>query len=75
MHLGPPAGKQGSVKIVGIIPARYTSTRCPGKPLARIAGRTLIQHVIERCQQAKSLAEVVVDRPFGVPSPSEGGPG
>ena len=48
------------MKIVGIIPARYASTRFPGKPLARIAGKTLIQHVIERCQQAKSLAEVVV---------------
>ena len=48
------------VKIIGIIPARYGSTRFPGKPLARIAGKPLIQHVVERCQEAKSLAEVIV---------------
>jgi 3-deoxy-manno-octulosonate cytidylyltransferase (CMP-KDO synthetase) len=48
------------VKILGIIPARYASTRFPGKPLALIAGKTLVQHVVERCQQAKSLAEVIV---------------
>jgi 3-deoxy-manno-octulosonate cytidylyltransferase (CMP-KDO synthetase) len=49
-----------AVKIIGIIPARYASTRFPGKPLARIAGKTLIQHVVERCLRAKSLAEVIV---------------
>jgi 3-deoxy-manno-octulosonate cytidylyltransferase (CMP-KDO synthetase) len=48
------------VNIVGIVPARYASTRFPGKPLALIAGRPLIQHVIERCRQAKSLNEVIV---------------
>ena len=48
------------VKIVGIIPARYASTRFPGKPLALIAGKPLIQHVVERCRQAKSLSEVIV---------------
>ena len=48
------------MKIIGIIPARYGSTRFPGKPLHLIAGRPLIQHVIERCQQARSLSEVVV---------------
>jgi 3-deoxy-manno-octulosonate cytidylyltransferase (CMP-KDO synthetase) len=48
------------VKIVGIIPARYASTRFPGKPLALIAGKPLIQHVVERCQKARSLGEVVV---------------
>ena len=48
------------MKIIGIIPARYASTRFPGKPLARIAGKTLIQHVVEQCQRAKSLAEVIV---------------
>ena len=48
------------MKIIGIIPARYASTRFPGKPLARIAGKPLIQRVIERCQQAKALAEVIV---------------
>ncbi len=48
------------VKIVGIIPARYASTRFPGKPLALVAGKSLIQHVVEQCQKAKSLSEVIV---------------
>jgi 3-deoxy-manno-octulosonate cytidylyltransferase (CMP-KDO synthetase) len=48
------------VKIVGIIPARYGSTRFPGKPLALIARKPLIQHVVERCQKANALSEVIV---------------
>jgi 3-deoxy-manno-octulosonate cytidylyltransferase (CMP-KDO synthetase) len=48
------------VKIIGIIPARYASTRFPGKPLALIAGKPLIQRVVEQCQQAQSLSEVIV---------------
>ena len=48
------------MKIIGIIPARYGSTRFPGKPLHPIAGRPLIQHVVEQCQKARSLSEVVV---------------
>jgi len=48
------------VNIVGIVPARYASTRFPGKSLALIAGRPLLQHVVERCQQAKTLDEVIV---------------
>jgi len=48
------------VKVTGIIPARYASTRFPGKPLHPIAGKPLLQHVVERCQQAKSLSEVIV---------------
>jgi len=48
------------VKIVGIIPARYASTRFPGKPLHPIAGKPLIQHVVEQCQRAKSLSDVIV---------------
>jgi 3-deoxy-manno-octulosonate cytidylyltransferase (CMP-KDO synthetase) len=48
------------VKIVGIIPARYASTRFPGKPLAVIAGMPLIRRVVERCQKAKSLSEIIV---------------
>jgi 3-deoxy-manno-octulosonate cytidylyltransferase (CMP-KDO synthetase) len=48
------------MKIIGIIPARYASTRFPGKPLALIAGKPLVQHVVERCQKAKSLSEVIV---------------
>jgi len=45
---------------VVIIPARYASTRLPGKPLAEIAGRPLIQHVYERASRARGIAEVVV---------------
>ena len=48
------------MKIIGIIPARFASTRFPGKPLALIAGKPLIQHVVEQCQKAKSLREVIV---------------
>jgi 3-deoxy-manno-octulosonate cytidylyltransferase (CMP-KDO synthetase) len=48
------------VKVIGIIPARFASTRFPGKPLANIAGKPLIQHVVEQCQKAKSLSEIVV---------------
>src|SRR3954464_11197688 len=48
------------MNIIGIIPARYASTRFPGKPLALIAGKPLIQHVVERCQKARSLSEIIV---------------
>jgi 3-deoxy-manno-octulosonate cytidylyltransferase (CMP-KDO synthetase) len=48
------------MNILGIIPARYASTRFPGKPLHPIAGKPLIQHVVEQCQQARSLTEVIV---------------
>src|SRR6266480_106105 len=48
------------MKILGLIPARYASTRFPGKPLHLIAGKPLIQHVVERCKLAKSLSEVIV---------------
>jgi len=48
------------MKVLGIIPARYGSTRFPGKPLALIARKPLIQHVVERCQEAESLSEVIV---------------
>jgi 3-deoxy-manno-octulosonate cytidylyltransferase (CMP-KDO synthetase) len=47
-------------RVLGIIPARYASTRFAGKPLALIAGKPLIQHVVERCQASKSLSEVIV---------------
>jgi 3-deoxy-manno-octulosonate cytidylyltransferase (CMP-KDO synthetase) len=47
-------------KILGIIPARYASTRFPGKPLAQIAGKPLIQHVVEQCKKAASLSEIIV---------------
>jgi 3-deoxy-manno-octulosonate cytidylyltransferase (CMP-KDO synthetase) len=48
------------MNIIGVIPARFASTRFPGKPLAQIGGKPLIQHVVEQCQKAKSLKKVVV---------------
>lgn len=45
---------------VAIIPARYASTRFPGKPLARKTGKYLIQHVVERVRQARRLSRVIV---------------
>ena len=50
----------GTPKIVAIIPARYQSNRFEGKPLALIAGKPMIQHVVERAQQVKLLSRVVV---------------
>jgi 3-deoxy-manno-octulosonate cytidylyltransferase (CMP-KDO synthetase) len=46
--------------VVGMIPARYASTRLPGKVLLDIAGKPMIQRVYERCQQAELLDEVLV---------------
>ena len=48
------------MKILGIIPARYASSRFPGKPLADICGSPMIQHVYERAKQAKNLCDVIV---------------
>jgi 3-deoxy-manno-octulosonate cytidylyltransferase (CMP-KDO synthetase) len=47
-------------KAVGIIPARWRSTRFPGKPLHCIAGKPLLQHVWERCRRSKALHAVVI---------------
>ena len=49
-----------AVKALGIIPARWGSTRFSGKPLHSIAGRPLLRHVWERCRRAKSLANVII---------------
>ena len=38
-----------NTRITGIIPARYGSTRLPGKPLRAILDKSMIQHVYERC--------------------------
>ena len=46
--------------VVGIIPARFASTRFPGKPLADLGWRPMIGHVYERACRAKSLQEVMV---------------
>jgi 3-deoxy-manno-octulosonate cytidylyltransferase (CMP-KDO synthetase) len=49
-----------AMNAVGIIPARWGATRFPGKPLARIAGKPMIQRVWEGARRAKSLREVLV---------------
>jgi len=46
--------------ILGIIPARYASSRFPGKPLIEILGKTMIQRVYEQASQSKLLDKVVV---------------
>ncbi|MFN7013373.1 MAG: 3-deoxy-manno-octulosonate cytidylyltransferase [Bacteroidia bacterium] len=48
------------IQITGIIPARYASTRFPGKPLVLIEGKTMIQRVYEQSQKSKLLNRVVV---------------
>lgn len=49
-----------SSRVVGIIPARFASKRFPGKALAELAGRPMIQHVYERACRATLLSEVLV---------------
>src|SRR3954470_4617001 len=49
-----------SAKIVAVIPARYASTRFPGKALAPILGKPMIRHVYERTACASLVSSVVV---------------
>ena len=48
------------MKIIGIIPARYSSTRFPGKPLVKIKGKPMIQWVYEAASKSKLLDEVII---------------
>jgi len=56
----PCRSAAGSFKAIGIIPARYASTRLEGKVLLDIAGKPMIQHVYERASQSSLLSEVLV---------------
>ena len=47
-------------KAVGVIPARWGSTRFPGKPLHIIVGKPLLRHVWERCRRARALDSVII---------------
>src|SRR3984893_5790179 len=47
-------------KAVGIIPARWRSSRFPGKPLHLIAGKPLLRHVWEHCRRARKLDSVII---------------
>lgn len=49
-----------NMNIFAFIPARYDSTRFPGKPLALIKGKPMIQHVYERCLQCPEISETYV---------------
>src|SRR6478736_5135053 len=46
--------------IVAVIPARFASTRFPGKPLAEIEGRTMIEHVYRRAEASPVVSRVIV---------------
>ena len=48
------------MSVVAIIPARFGSTRLPGKPLAQIGGRPMIQHVYQNAAKAKVLDRIIV---------------
>ena len=48
------------MRVVGIIPARYGSTRLPGKPLRLIAGKPMIEHVYRRAEKAACLSDLLV---------------
>jgi 3-deoxy-manno-octulosonate cytidylyltransferase (CMP-KDO synthetase) len=50
----------GNTEIVAVIPARFASTRLPGKPLLSQTGRPLIQHVVEAARRSRSLGRILV---------------
>src|SRR5579862_3117877 len=47
-------------KILGVIPARFASSRFPGKSLAKLDSRTMLEHVHERVSMARYLGAVVI---------------
>ena len=51
---------QSRPHVLVVIPARWGSTRPPGKPLHLIAGKPLVQHVWERCKQSRHVDKVVI---------------
>jgi len=58
--VGSTGERVGGNPPVAIIPARYGSTRFPGKPLAMIAGKTMIEQVWRRCQESGVFSRVIV---------------
>ena len=46
--------------ILGIIPARFASTRLPGKPLLSVTGKTLIEHVVDAARRSTRLDRIIV---------------
>jgi 3-deoxy-manno-octulosonate cytidylyltransferase (CMP-KDO synthetase) len=55
-----PAPKSPMARVLAVIPARHGSTRFPGKALAPIAGKAMIQHVVERIRGARLVTDVLV---------------
>ena len=55
----PRTSNPASARVIAIIPARYASTRLPGKPLADIGGRPMVEHVYRRAEAA-ALVDTVV---------------
>ena len=62
VHPGGPARSDlpSHIRTVAVIPARYASTRFPGKALADLAGRPLIEHVYRRTAACRALSQVLV---------------
>ncbi|WP_083257116.1 3-deoxy-manno-octulosonate cytidylyltransferase [Arcticibacter eurypsychrophilus] len=52
--------QKNSIRILGLIPARYASTRFPGKPLIDIHGKSMIQRVYEQALKSSTLSDVAV---------------
>jgi len=48
------------MKVIGVIPARYGSTRLPGKPLLDICGKPMVQHVYDQALKSKLLTNVII---------------
>src|SRR4051812_22001543 len=55
-----PSSNQAFATAVAVIPARYQSSRLPGKALAVIGGRPMIEHVYRRAAAARSISSVIV---------------
>ena len=53
-------GAPKTMRPTAVIPARYASTRFPGKPLALLGGKPMVQHVWERCLRSDAFSEVLV---------------
>lgn len=52
--------KKSTSRAIGVIPARFGSSRLPGKPLIDFGGKPMIQHVFERAKKASSLDDLVI---------------
>jgi 3-deoxy-manno-octulosonate cytidylyltransferase (CMP-KDO synthetase) len=60
IHHGPDAPQVGRDRVLAVIPARYGASRFPGKPLASLWGKPLIQHVWERARAVAGVDALVV---------------